>query len=229
MNPRPIAPRILPFIIVAASLLWLTAPATPGLPDGPCDVLRVVDGDTIVVRYRGTAEKVRLLHVDTPESVHPDPSRNSALGKKASAYTRSRLSGRQVSLAFGPEKRGKYGRLLAYVILDGENFNLELVRSGWSPYYTKYGKSRTLHQEFLTAQQAAKSRGANIWSPGRDAGRPAAPRTIASVRPCHGNVKSRIFHAPACRYYRCKQCTRIFHSREAAINAGFRPCKQCNP
>lgn len=45
----------------------------------------------------------------------------------------------------------------------------------------------------------------------------------------HGNVKSGVFHAPSCRYYDCKNCNAVFHSRQDAINAGYRPCKICNP
>ncbi len=45
----------------------------------------------------------------------------------------------------------------------------------------------------------------------------------------HGNVQSRIFHAPHCRYYACKACTAVFATREAALKAGYRPCKVCRP
>ena len=45
----------------------------------------------------------------------------------------------------------------------------------------------------------------------------------------HGNTKSRIFHKPSCRYYNCKKCTTEFTTREAAISAGYRPCKVCKP
>lgn len=45
----------------------------------------------------------------------------------------------------------------------------------------------------------------------------------------HGNVRSHIFHGPSCRYYSCKNCTRVFKTREAAIAAGYRPCKICKP
>ncbi len=116
------------------------------------EVIRVVDGDTIVVDYQGKPEKVRLLCVDTPESVHPDKSRNCERGRQASAYTKSRLAGKMVGLGFEKKKRGRYGRLLAYVILDGKNFNVELVEKGWSPYYTKYGESEKYHRAFVEAQ-----------------------------------------------------------------------------
>ena len=45
----------------------------------------------------------------------------------------------------------------------------------------------------------------------------------------HGNTSSKIFHQSSCRYYDCKNCMREFNSREAAIAAGYRPCKVCNP
>ena len=51
-------------------------------------VIRVVDGDTFVVNFNGTDEKVRLIGVDTAESVHPDSSKNVAAGVTASAYTK---------------------------------------------------------------------------------------------------------------------------------------------
>ena len=66
-------------------------------------VIRVVDGDTIVIDYKGKYEKVRFLCVDTPESVHPDKKQNIPLGKAASDYTTKRLEGKYVDL----EKRRK--------------------------------------------------------------------------------------------------------------------------
>ncbi len=45
----------------------------------------------------------------------------------------------------------------------------------------------------------------------------------------HGNLKSKKFHAPNCRYYYCKNCRKVFKSRSAAIQAGYVPCKVCRP
>jgi micrococcal nuclease len=97
----------------------------------------------------GKKERIQVLCVDTQESVHPDQSKNSEMGRKASKYTKERLS-------------NKYDRLLAYVILDGENFNLELVKKSWSPYYTKYGNSEKHHSEFVSAEKEARSNCLNI-------------------------------------------------------------------
>ena len=155
------------------------------------------------------------------------------MGKKASDYTKSRLTNKFVSLEFETRKRGNYGRLLAYVYLNGQNFNLELVREGWSPYYTKYGTSEKHHTEFIKAENEARSRGYNIW-----AGKKAFTKTYSAVPVIktsapeagyHGNRKSHKFHKPSCRYYNCKNCTRVFNSRQAAIKAGYIPCKICKP
>lgn len=45
----------------------------------------------------------------------------------------------------------------------------------------------------------------------------------------HGNVKTKKFHQPSCRYYDCKNCRAVFYSREDAIRAGYVPCKVCRP
>ncbi len=209
-------------------------------------VVRVVDGDTIDIDYNGEKERIRLLNVDTPESVHPNKTKNTELGKKASDYTKKRLTGKSVSLEFGGKKRGKYGRLLAYVILDKNNFNLELVQKGWSPYYTKYGKSYAFHAQFTAAQTMARANGLNIWaepiliSKNVQSGEylaPALPPTdktdksaqLARADPFHGNIKSHKFHKPNCRYFNCNSCTKIFSSRDAALLAGYSPCKLCSP
>ena len=130
---------------------------------GQYKVIRVVDGDTIVVNYHGKYEKVRFLCVNTPESVHRDNKQNVPMGKVASKYTKHRLNGKYVDLEFEGRGRGHYGRLLAYVFVDGENFNAELVKQGLSPYYTKYGLSEKYDQEFREAERYARQHKLNIW------------------------------------------------------------------
>ncbi len=90
------------------------------LESGPASavvrVTRVVDGDTIEVRLEGRSEDVRLIGVDTPETVKPDTP-VQCFGERASRFTKRRLTGRRVRLVFGVERRDVYGRLLAYVYL----------------------------------------------------------------------------------------------------------------
>ena len=135
---------------------------------GQYEVVRVVDGDTIVIRYDGGKfEKVRLLCVNTPESVHPDKKQNIPMGKVASRYVQKKLLdeyGQYVDLEFEMDRiRGNHGRLLAYVFVNGKNLNVDLVRQGLSPYYTKYGKSKKYDAEFRAAERLARKEKLNIW------------------------------------------------------------------
>ena len=78
-------------------------------------VLKVIDGDTIKIEYGGKSETVRLIGVDTRETVHPNKP-VEFYGKEASAFLKNMLKGESVYLRFGEEKRGKYGSLLAYIL-----------------------------------------------------------------------------------------------------------------
>lgn len=82
-------------------------------------LIRIVDGDTIVIDRGHGEEKVRMIGIDTPESVHPNESRNTEEGDVASAYTKELLSGVDtVYLQKDVSDTDKYGRLLRYVWLD---------------------------------------------------------------------------------------------------------------
>ena len=82
-------------------------------------VERVVDGDTIIVTLNDQEQYVRLIGVDTPESVHPDESRNTEAGSTASEYTKSLLlEGSTVYLQKDTSDTDKYDRLLRYVWLE---------------------------------------------------------------------------------------------------------------
>jgi micrococcal nuclease len=95
-------------------------------------VVETIDGDTIDVRVgHGRVERVRLLGADTPET--KDRRKPvQCFGPEASAYTHRRLSGRRVSLETDTEVRDKYGRLLAYVYVDGRRYDDELLRLGYA-------------------------------------------------------------------------------------------------
>ena len=114
-------------------------------------VIHVYDGDTIKVRYQNREEVVRLLCVNTPERGQPGY-------KEAKEFTREHLLGRDVDLEFDPlmSRRGKFGRLLCYIWVNGKLFNLELIRMGHSRYYTKYGPSSKYHTEFSKAISTSK-------------------------------------------------------------------------
>jgi micrococcal nuclease len=125
-------------------------------------VLRAIDGDTLVVKLEGATierkETVRLLNINTPEKKEPG-------FEQAREALKTLVRGGTVELEFEDptrEDRDGFGRLLAYVIADGVNVNVELMRQGWSKLYTKYGKGR-LHEKFVAAEAEARDAGRGLW------------------------------------------------------------------
>lgn len=132
---------------------------------GAAEVVRVVDGDTIVVRLDGGEERVRLLGIDTPESVDPR-SPVECFGKEAAAHTASLLPvGTPVRLVRDVEARDRYDRLLAYVyrVDDGTFVNLRLVEDGYAAVLT-YPPNVAHADEFVAAASQAREAGRGLWS-----------------------------------------------------------------
>ena len=130
-RPRGRAGSLLLTLAVAALLLrpWEHTEGEGGPPAAGAVVTRAVDGDTIEVRIGDEVEDVRLIGIDTPETVDPD-SPVQCFGPQASTFTHQLLDGRRVRLVFGVERRDAYGRLLAYAYIGHRFVNAELVRRG---------------------------------------------------------------------------------------------------
>jgi len=120
-------------LLVLAALVLLRPWEELGREEAPASawayVSRVVDGDTVEVQLDGEEEDVRYIGVDTPETVKPDTP-VQCFGPQASDFNHRLVEHRRVRLVFGAEQRDVYGRLLAYVYLDGRFVNAELVRRG---------------------------------------------------------------------------------------------------
>ena len=144
----------------------------PGLAAGQ-RVERVVDGDTIIV---GGVGRVRLIGVDTPESV--DPRRPvEFFGKEASAFTRRLVEGKRVRLAYDWERTDRYGRTLAYVYLpDGTFLNAEIIRQGYGHAYTRFPFEHL--DRFRRLEREARQAGLGLWGAS-----PGAERRVASAAP----------------------------------------------
>jgi len=98
-------------------------------------VSRAIDGDTLLL---SNDERIRLIGVDTPESVHPKKP-VEYYAKEASAFTKREIQGQQVRIEYGWERKDKYGRTLAYVyrVSDGFFLNAEIVKQGYGHAYTR--------------------------------------------------------------------------------------------
>ncbi len=89
------------------------------------ELVRVVDGDTIIVNYQNEKTRVRLIGINSPESVHEDESKNTQEGRDASTFLKEYLAGvEHVWLEFDVEPRDQYERALAYVWMSADGTNI---------------------------------------------------------------------------------------------------------
>lgn len=147
-------------VVLAGCAETAEGPA-PSAGAGSVPVTRVVDGDTIEVQLGGREVDIRLIGIDTPESVAPGQP-IECYGRRASAYTESRLEGEIVRLEFDVERLDRYGRTLAYVWVDDELFNETLVAEGYA-VVTTFPPNVMYVDRFLAAQRAAREAGRGLW------------------------------------------------------------------
>jgi micrococcal nuclease len=145
--------------------LALTTCGTPDeLPPGVARVIEVIDGDTLEVVVGRQQQRVRLLGIDTPETVHPTRP-VECFGPEASAeLARLAPPGTELRLERDTELRDRYGRLLAYATLpDGTFVNEALLSAGFAT--TLHIDPNGAHRARLaTAEAAARTTGAGLWS-----------------------------------------------------------------
>ena len=161
---------LLSCLLVAGCTRTAAAPTDPGA----ATVVEVVDGDTVVVDLAGRQETLRLIGIDTPETVDPDQP-PECWGAEASAHTRALLpAGTAVRLTRDVEARDRYDRLLVYVerTEDGLFVNLDLVAGGWADDYP-FPPNVAHQREFALAVSQARAEGLGLWGTCGDADTPA--------------------------------------------------------
>lgn len=161
----PVSPSIAPVVINTPVVTKVTPQATTPKVD-LYSVTKVVDGDTIKVSINGIEETLRLIGIDTPESVDPRKP-VQCFGIEASNRAKELLSGKKVRLEADPTQgeRDKYNRLLRYVWMeDGTFFNKKMILDGYAHEYT-YNIPYKYQTEFKQAQKIAESNQSGLWSP----------------------------------------------------------------
>ncbi|HVO42348.1 MAG TPA: thermonuclease family protein [Aggregatilineales bacterium] len=136
-------------------------------------IVNVVDGDTVDVSLNGKSVPVRLIGINTPETVDPRKP-VECFGKEASDRAKAILSNQTVYLESdsSQQDRDKYDRLLRYIwFSDGRFFNLDMVAQGYAYEYT-YDVPYKYQALFKQAQQQAQSRQLGLWSPQTCSGKP---------------------------------------------------------
>jgi len=124
-------------------------------------VQRVVDGDTFIALTGSRRFRVRLIGVNTPETVKPGTP-IQCFGPEASTYAHKILTGKQVRLVYDVERYDRYRRVLAYVYLGATFFNLDLVQRGYAVVETVPPDVAHV-RDFVAAQRAARASRTGLW------------------------------------------------------------------
>jgi micrococcal nuclease len=213
IHKRQLFAFILIALIISGSTLWTLS---GGDPNGEWVlVTEVVDGDTIYVGRGWRSTKVRLIGVDTPETVHPEKP-VEFFGPESSEFTKKQLDGEKVRLESEPSNQyDDYGRLLAYVLLlDGTYFNAELIKQGYARVIAPSPFHR--YEEFRSYEREARLKGLGLWA-GKDI-----------CKEIFGNRRSKIYRIPGdAGCGRTKEENRVyFDTEDEAIKAGYRRAKR---
>ena len=197
--------------LLAAALLAGPQATEADEPRELREVARVIDGDTLVL---DGGERVRLIGVDTPETVHPNKP-VERFGKEASAFTRRQADGKKVRLEYDPGtgRKDRYGRTLAYIYMpDGTLLNLEIIRRGYGHAYTRFPFSRM--DEFRAAEREAREAGRGLWA---DAPQQQEPDLEKRPRPPVDSSSVGCIPASQC----CKVCRKGKACGNSCIRASY--------
>ena len=214
-------------------------------------VLSVTDGDTIRIDYDGTNTPLRIIGIDTPETVD-ERTTVQCFGQEASDYLKSKLTGKKVSIEsdLTQSDRDKYNRLLRYVYLDGKDVGLDIITNGYGHEYT-YNVPYNKQAQYKTAESTAEQNNLGLWAPTacNNATSPSSAPSPTTTEPapvtttpapvqttnCNikGNISNKgekIYHVPGQQYYDVTKITeskgeRYFCSEAEAQAAGWRRSK----
>ncbi|RJP65944.1 MAG: hypothetical protein C4532_17110 [Candidatus Abyssobacteria bacterium SURF_17] len=192
----------------------------------PAKVVRVVDGDTIVIKlYNGTEGKVRYIGIDTPETKHPNKG-VEYYGKEATEANKRLVENKDVELEPDVQHWDRYGRLLAYVYVGEVFVNEALVRQGYAKAST-YPPNVKYQDLFLAAQREARQEKRGLWA--HEPSQAIEHEELESDAPYVASKKSNVFHKASCPLAEKIAPGNMiqFNSLEEAKASGRRGCKKC--
>lgn len=151
--------------VASGGVMEDTEDTTPAETGDLYNVIAVVDGDTIKVAMGGSLETLRIIGINTPETV--DPRRTvECYGKEASNKAKEMLLGKKVVLEAdsSQQDRDKYGRLLRYVFVDGVDYGKEMIAKGYAHEYT-YNIPYNYQRDYKQSERLAQENQIGLWSP----------------------------------------------------------------
>lgn len=200
----------------------------------PVEVVSVIDGDTIRILYDGDETTVRYLLVDTPETNHPRFGQQP-LGPEATEANRQLLQSGNVEIEFDVgERLDDYGRLLAYLYVDGESVQEQLLEAGHARVAYIFPPNTRYLDEFENAERQAKKQNLGIWAfenyaTDRGFDSDAIEETEPGDCDIKGNISrdgNKIFHLPGSHSYEQTNPEEWFCSEQEARDHGFRSAGQ---
>lgn len=245
------------YVAIATCVLSLSplALAASSTDSESATVVRVVDGDTIQVKLAsGKREKVRIIGIDTPETVDPRKA-VQCYGKEASAKMKALLNRKKVTLEMNPaENKDKYGRLLRYVNLKGKDIGAQMITDGYAFSYKSYPHPRL--EQYNELEKKASEAKTGLWGSKCDYGMTSSKSSssastvkqtssksstssassVSGTCTIKGNIstkKEKIYHVEGCGSYNATQIDsssgeRWFCSENEALAAGWRKALNCN-
>lgn len=215
-----------------------TAAPSPAAGRTSAQVVRVIDGDTIVVVIEELEYRVRYISIDTPETVDPQKP-VECYGREASQRNHELVEGKTVELEKDVSETDSFGRLLRYVWVDGDMVNAILVREGYALAVT-YPPDVKYQELFLELQRQARAEGQGLWSacltptvcppegPVCDYSGTCEPIIKGNISKTTGE---KIYHVPSGEFYDrtvIDEATgeRWFCTEQEAIEAGWRRSKR---
>lgn len=156
-------------LLIAAALLYFFFPDeetdTPSKTGFiPVELVKTIDGDTIRVMYEGEERKLRYLLIDTPELNHKQQGKQPFADEAMKRNDELLKSGKlEIEFDIG-EKEDKYGRLLAYVYIDGESVQEKLIEEGLARVAYIYPPNTKHLNPYKAAEEKAQQAGVGIWS-----------------------------------------------------------------
>ena len=196
------------------------------------EIASIVDGDTIKVYLDGERYTIRMVGIDTPESGHPDPEKNTVYGQKASEYAKQILSkGQTVYLSKDISDKDKYDRLLRYVWLEKPTdtkdeteirekmYNAKVVLDGYANVH-EYAPNNTLYPLFLTFEAEAEKENRGLWAE-NGLSRENIKDTEQEDDIFIGNKNSKKLHSTDCEDLPQEKNRIYFDSKEEALEQGY--------
>ncbi|MGD6872648.1 thermonuclease family protein [Sutcliffiella horikoshii] len=203
-------------------------------------LVRVIDGDTIKVIINNKEENIRFLLVDTPETNHPRMDGPQPFGPEAKEFMEEFMEGGKIEIELDVSERDHYGRILAYVYVNGVSAQEELLKRGLARVAYIFPPNTRYVDTYQAIQEKAQAEGIGIWSVENyaqedgfypeyvedpDLKAPTEENPVTDNCTVKGNISSsgeKIYHVETGAYYDRTIPEECFNTEQEAQKAGYR-------